>query len=310
MKKEKARESLFLVLSRWKSNRNGKVHSHDICDASGGKARGLEKDNGADRTLVASARRFSVDVVGCISFVFSALDVTDELARQTDEEIVVRTVIVVVALYNILMHETLRIGLRRNRLRGRSFTLEFHEKKTRLRSLVYSNESSCYNVLRMYRNTFDRLCSMLDEIGVLKPTKHMLVDEQVTTCLNILAHHTKNRVIPWNFGRTGFYIKVQPRSQRIPLTRGGNGSRCTGWHTCKGKSGSERANTVSKSKGQSDSRVLKSVLKQYYLVDGGYSNAQGFLASFRGQRYHLNEWRQGRHPTNPRECFNMRHSAA
>ncbi|KAF7801032.1 protein ALP1-like [Senna tora] len=69
-----------------------------------------------------------------------------------------------------------------------------------------------------------------------------------------------------------------------------------------------------------DSRVLKSTLsrpcgfkvpaEQYYLVDVGYSNAQGFLAPFRGQRYHLNEWREGCHPINTRECFNMRHSGA
>ncbi|KAF7808322.1 protein ALP1-like [Senna tora] len=132
--------------------------------------------------------------------------VMDELTTQTDEEIVVCTVIVVVAIYNCLMHEVLSIALRCNRLCSRSFTLEFHEKRTRLRSLVYSNDNNCYNLLCMYRNTFDRLCSMLDEIGGLKPTKHMLVDEQVAMCLNILAHHAKNRVIQWNFGRSGATI--------------------------------------------------------------------------------------------------------
>ncbi|MFQ6645707.1 hypothetical protein Gotur_018881 [Gossypium turneri] len=29
----------------------------------------------------------------------------------------------------------------------------------------------------------------------------------------------------------------------------------------------------------------------YYLVDVGYTNCEGFLAHFRRQRYHLNEWR-------------------
>ncbi|KAF7841837.1 protein ALP1-like [Senna tora] len=174
------------------------------------------------------------------------------------------------------MHEARRIGLRRNRLRDRSFTLEFHEKRTRLRSLVYSNDCSCYNVLRMYRNTFDRLCSMLDEIGGLKPTKHLLVDEQV----------------------------------ELP--------RCTGWHTRKdaqfiyvlsGWEGSAAASRVLKS-ALSRPRGFKVPAEQYYWVDAGYSNAQGFLAPFKGQRYHLNEWREGRHPTNPREYFNMRHSVA
>ena len=48
----------------------------------------------------------------------------------------------------------------------------------------------------------------------------------------------------------------------------------------------------------------------YYLVDAGYINCEGFLAPFRGQRYHLNEWRQGHQPTRLEEYFNMKHAAA
>ena len=46
------------------------------------------------------------------------------------------------------------------------------------------------------------------------------------------------------------------------------------------------------------------------MVDAGYTNCEGFLAPYRGQRYHLNEWRQGYQPQTAHECFNMRHSAA
>ena len=45
-------------------------------------------------------------------------------------------------------------------------------------------------------------------------------------------------------------------------------------------------------------------------MDAGYSNSEGFLAPYRGQRYHLNEWREGRQPVNAREYFNMKHSGA
>jgi len=48
----------------------------------------------------------------------------------------------------------------------------------------------------------------------------------------------------------------------------------------------------------------------YYLCDAGYPNAEGFLAPYRGQRYHLTEWRGGNPPTSPMELFNMRHSSA
>ncbi|KAF7826467.1 protein ALP1-like [Senna tora] len=69
-----------------------------------------------------------------------------------------------------------------------------------------------------------------------------------------------------------------------------------------------------------DGRVLKDAIEwddglkvprdQYYLVDAGFTNCRGFLAPYRGQRYHLNTWRQGCHPTSPQECFNMRYSSA
>ncbi|PPR96830.1 hypothetical protein GOBAR_AA23836 [Gossypium barbadense] len=49
-----------------------------------------------------------------------------------------------------------------------------------------------------------------------------------------------------------------------------------------------------------DGRVLRDAISRrhglkvphgcYYLVDAGYINCEGFLALFRGQRYHLNEW--------------------
>ncbi|KAG8501009.1 hypothetical protein CXB51_003043 [Gossypium anomalum] len=48
----------------------------------------------------------------------------------------------------------------------------------------------------------------------------------------------------------------------------------------------------------------------YYLVDAGYSNCEGFLAPFRGQRYHLNKWRQGYQPSTSEEFFNMKHASA
>ena len=52
------------------------------------------------------------------------------------------------------------------------------------------------------------------------------------------------------------------------------------------------------------------VLGQYFLVDAGFMNCEGFLAPYRGQRYHLNEWRSGYQPTTPEELFNMKHSSA
>ncbi|XP_061367914.1 uncharacterized protein LOC133310936 [Gastrolobium bilobum] len=69
-----------------------------------------------------------------------------------------------------------------------------------------------------------------------------------------------------------------------------------------------------------DSRVLRDAISRtnglrvpkgyYYLCDAGYMNGEGFLTPYRGQRYHLSEWRNGAQPTTPHEFFNMKHSSA
>ncbi|XP_022007609.2 uncharacterized protein LOC110906847 [Helianthus annuus] len=60
-----------------------------------------------------------------------------------------------------------------------------------------------------------------------------------------------------------------------------------------------------------DSRVLRDAISRpnglkitpgtYYLCDAGYTNGEGFLTPYRGQRYHLNDW--SRPPTNAKEFF-------
>ncbi|KAL5706080.1 hypothetical protein ACHQM5_024289 [Ranunculus cassubicifolius] len=68
-----------------------------------------------------------------------------------------------------------------------------------------------------------------------------------------------------------------------------------------------------------DSRLLRSALTRvrdklfvpsgkYYLADAGFPHARGFMAPYRGTRYHLNDIR-GRTPASPKELFNYRHSS-
>ncbi|CAH9100456.1 unnamed protein product [Cuscuta epithymum] len=67
-----------------------------------------------------------------------------------------------------------------------------------------------------------------------------------------------------------------------------------------------------------DGRVLRDALTRrfrvpegcYHLVDGGYVNCEGFLAPYRGQRYHLSEWQNNHLPHNAKAFFNMKHSQA
>ena len=51
----------------------------------------------------------------------------------------------------------------------------------------------------MDARVFFKLCEMLEALGGLRATRHMLIDEQVAMFLHILAHHVKNRVIKHKF---------------------------------------------------------------------------------------------------------------
>ncbi|KAL4026023.1 hypothetical protein IC575_014430 [Cucumis melo] len=56
--------------------------------------------------------------------------------------------------------------------------------------------------------------------------------------------------------------------------------------------------------------MRKWTTRYYYLCDAGYPNVEEFLALYKGQRYHLQEWRSvGNAPTNAKEYFNMKHSS-
>ncbi|KAI4319438.1 hypothetical protein MLD38_033035 [Melastoma candidum] len=72
-----------------------------------------------------------------------------------------------------------------------------------MHDLVYRSDQTCIEQLRMNIRTFKSLCAMLQNVGKLKDTKHMMVDEQVALFLHILAHHVKNRVIKFRFHHSG-----------------------------------------------------------------------------------------------------------
>ncbi|KAL8530002.1 hypothetical protein ACS0TY_007177 [Phlomoides rotata] len=57
----------------------------------------------------------------------------------------------------------------------------------------------------------------------------------------------------------------------------------------------------------SDARILHN----YYLCDNVYANSPGFMAPYRGVRYHLKEWGPATtQPANFQDHFNMRHTKA
>jgi hypothetical protein len=43
--------------------------------------------------------------------------------------------------------------------------------------------------------------------------------------------------------------------------------------------------------------------------DSGYPNSKGYLAPYKGQRYHVPEWQHGQHPVGLKETFNYHHAS-
>ena len=72
-----------------------------------------------------------------------------------------------------------------------------------IKRLMLDNDKSCISQVRMNRLAFFKLCEMLKNIGGLKPTRNMAIDEQVAMFLHIISHHLKNRVIRQNFQWSG-----------------------------------------------------------------------------------------------------------
>ncbi|KAG6418148.1 hypothetical protein SASPL_120347 [Salvia splendens] len=67
--------------------------------------------------------------------------------------------------------------------------------------LVGLTDVDCINNLRMDRNTFGRLCILLRERTSLIDGRWVTVEEQVAMFLCVLAHHSKNRIVGFNFRR-------------------------------------------------------------------------------------------------------------
>ena len=48
---------------------------------------------------------------------------------------------------------------------------------------------------------------------------------------------------------------------------------------------------------------------KYYLVDAGYPHMKGYLWHYKGERYHLPDYRRGSQPRGKNEIFNHAHSS-
>ena len=64
-----------------------------------------------------------------------------------------------------------------------------------MNQMVWMDDTTSINNVRMDRRAFRKLCDMLHIHGGLRPSKNMEMDEMVASFLHVLTHHAKNRVV-------------------------------------------------------------------------------------------------------------------
>ncbi|KAL0433435.1 UNVERIFIED_CONTAM: hypothetical protein Slati_2677800 [Sesamum latifolium] len=183
----------------------------------------------------------------------------------------------------------------------------------------------------MSRNAFGKLCLILQTQGGLEDSKHVPLSSQVAMFLSILAHHKKNRIVKYDLirsGRTGClgaldgtYIDVRVKAEDRARYRMRKGSIAVNVLGVCDRDMRFIYVLVGWEGNAADSRVLRDAITRtiglkitrgnYYLVDSGYNNGEGFLSPHRGVRYHLKEWESGNNTLqNHQEFFNMKHAYA
>ncbi|KAJ0015193.1 hypothetical protein Pint_19872 [Pistacia integerrima] len=183
--------------------------------------------------------------------------------------------------------------------------------------------------------SFEKLCYLLKTHGRLQSTRHTSVEEMVGSFLHIVAHHVKNRVMKRQIvrlGETNSVLNVVLRLHIILLTKPKpipeNSTDEQGkWfknylgaldgiyikvhvHTVDNPRYQSRKNEIATNVLGVCTPSMQFITGFYYLCDAGYTNGEGFLTPYRGQRYHLTKWRQGCQLATPQEFFNRKHSQA
>ncbi|CAL5417530.1 unnamed protein product [Camellia sinensis] len=104
------------------------------------------------------------------------------------------------AMYIVILHAAFR--KKEIRLQLPRSPHPYGKQIDHLNRLVNDSDINCHDQIRMNRRTFMLLCGLVRSVG-LSDSKYVVLEEQVAMFLNVIAHHTKNRKIKFNFMRSG-----------------------------------------------------------------------------------------------------------
>ncbi|KAJ0039603.1 hypothetical protein Pint_27420 [Pistacia integerrima] len=185
--------------------------------------------------------------------------------------------------------------------------------------MIFQSDELCFESCRMNKALFHKLCNLLTIHGNLKSTRHSSVEELVGTFLHILTHNQKTRVMKRQMRRStemvshNFHLVLNVvlrlhtllfKNQRS-IPKNSTDDRWKWFKNylgaldetyIKGHMPADDIPRYRSRKNEITTNVLGVctpdilfILGQYYLCDAGYTNGEGFLAPYRGQRYHLSE---------------------
>ncbi|KAJ9542748.1 hypothetical protein OSB04_029254 [Centaurea solstitialis] len=254
---------------------------------------------------------------------------------------VVRVVVFIVVSLWIIM-----VKRQRDRRQIRHFSSNVNLCSV-LHKYVNESYTMSISQIRTTRLCFKKLCDMLETYRGLRTNRFINIEEHAAIFFHIIAHNVKNQVMVCHFHRSGdtitrvvsivcnAIIRLHPQllKKAEPVLDNSTDQRWKWfkikclvpledkprYRTRKNEIATNVLGVLPGWEGSvADGRVLRDALLRphglkvprpgYYLVDVGYTNGEGFLAPYRGQRYHLNDWRGGHQPTTPKEFFNMKHS--
>ena len=102
-----------------------------------------------------------------------------------------------------LLEKIIMYDIQSKSLRRHLYVLDIVVNRQIVHELVDKSDGTCLYQLRLNTIAFTNLCTMLETRGGLRASRYLQIDEQVAMFLHILAHHVKNRVIKFQFIRSG-----------------------------------------------------------------------------------------------------------
>ncbi|KAG8379279.1 hypothetical protein BUALT_Bualt07G0072000 [Buddleja alternifolia] len=220
---------------------------------------------------------------------------------------------------------------------------ENHMVKEPCRDSIYQGHRFIMDVLnghfirrpelfRMEKHVFLRLAKELRQRNLLDDSREVSVEEQSATFLMTIAHNERNRILQERFQHSGETIScrfntvlkalarfsmsiiVPPSFEEIASYIHNNNKY---WPHFKftfiwAGYGKELLMIIAYLMKLLTSPSLKSPMPpkgKYYVVDAGYPNMSGFLAPYKGVRYHVKQFQRGRRASGPKEFFNHTHSS-